>query len=613
MVTVVALKDPYRESRIYSARTLFIGIVVLSLLGVLLARYFSLQIIQYDAYRTESERNRVQLQSLPPKRGLIFDRNGVLLAQNQPSYVLSLVPERVPDLAATLELLGSLIELPASDLEKFNMRSKRRRPYDPVPLHFRLSEAERALLAVNRYQLPGVQVEAQLVRHYPQGELFSHALGYVGRINVAEQAQLDEVNYRGTNHIGKIGLEMYYEGLLHGEVGYQNVETNALGRVLRVLERTDPIPGADLTLSLDSAVQRTAYEALAGRRGAVVAIDPRNGEVLALVSAPGFDSNLFVNGISAEDFNRLRESTDLPLFNRAVQGQYPPGSTVKPIFGLGGLELGLITPETTIRDPGWYVLPGEKRRFRDWTLRVRGTGHGNAVNLHQAIEESCDVYFYDLANRMGIENIHDFSQPFGLGAVTGLDTTHERSGLLPSSEWKRRNRGEVWFPGETLNVGIGQGHMLVTPVQLAAATAVLASRGLQYRPRLLRAVNAEEVPAPTAGLLQAADSNWEIIHEAMRAVLHGKRGSARAVGRGAKFTMAGKSGTAQVVSIAQDAEYDEEVLPERHRDHGLFIAFAPLEEPAIAVAVVVENGGGGSSVAAPIARQVIEQYLGGAG
>jgi penicillin-binding protein 2 len=506
-----------------------------------------------------------------------------------------------------------MITLPESDLEKFTTRAKRRRPYERVPLHFRLSEAERALLAVNRYRLPGVEVEAQLVRHYPQGALFSHALGYVGRINEEELAALDEVDYRGTNHVGKIGLEMYYEDLLHGDVGYQNVETNALGRVLRVLERTDPIPGADLTLSLDTAVQRVAYEALAGRRGAVVAMDPRNGELLALVSAPGFDSNLFVNGISADDYRGLREWPDLPLFNRAVQGQYPPGSTVKPIIGLGGLELGVVTPEDTIRDPGWYVLPGEERRFRDWTLRVRDTGHGNAVDLHQAIEESCDVYFYDLANRMGIDSIHDFSQPFGLGAVTGLDITHERRGILPSREWKRRNRSEVWFPGETLNVGIGQGYMLATPLQLAAATSVLASRGLQYRPRLLRAVNAENVQAPQTGLLEAEDSNWEIIHEAMRAVFHGERGSARAVGRGSMVIMAGKSGTAQVVSIAQDEEYDEEGIAERHRDHGLFIAFAPYEEPTIAVAVVVENGGGGSTVAAPIARQVIEQFLAGAG
>lgn len=609
MAPAVALKDPYLESRIYGARTIIVMVLVVIFVGILLGRYFSLQIIEYEVYRTESDRNRVQLQPLPPKRGLIFDRNGVLLAENRPSFVLSVVIERVPDLDSTLELLSQLVELNESDLEKFEARATRRRPYEAVPLQFRLSEDERALLAVNRYRLPGVVVDAQLIRHYPQGELFSHAVGYVGRINEAEQRRLDESAYAGTNHIGKIGVEKYYEDLLHGDVGYQNVETNALGRVLRVLERTDPVPGADLMLSLDIEVQRAAYSALEGKRGAVVAIDPSNGEVIALVSAPGFDNNLFVNGISAGDYSALRDSRDLPLFNRAVQGQYPPGSTVKPIFGLAGLEYGLVTAETTIRDPGWYMLPGEERRFRDWTLKVRGTGHGREVDLHQAIEESCDVYFYDLAHRMGIDRLHDFTEPFGLGAPTGLDTTNERGGILPSSEWKRRARGQVWFPGETLNVGIGQGYMLATPVQLALATSVLASRGVLHRPHLLRAVNGESAAHAPPLLVEADQTHWQLIHQAMHDVFHGARGSARAVGQGARFTMAGKSGTAQVIGIAQDEEYDEEEVAERHRDHGLFIAFAPYEEPRIAVAVVVENGGGGSTVAAPIARQVIEKYL----
>jgi penicillin-binding protein 2 len=612
MAPAVALKDPYLESRIYGARTIFVLVIIVALVVILLGRYFSLQITQYETYRTESDRNRVQLQSLPPKRGLIFDRNGVLLAENRPSFVLSIVLERVPDLDATLLLLSEIVEVSDSDLEKFEARSRRRRPYEAVPLHFRLSEDERALLAVNRYRLPGVVVDAQLIRHYPQGELFAHSVGYVGRINEEEQRRLDETDYAGTNHIGKVGVEKYYENLLHGDVGYQNVETNALGRVLRVLERTDPVPGADLTLSLDIGVQRTAHEALDGRRGAVVAIDPNNGELIALVSTPGYDNNLFVNGISAADYSLLRDSRDLPLFNRAVQGQYPPGSTVKPIFGLAGLEYGLITPEFTLSDPGWYMLPGEERRFRDWTLRVRGTGHGREVDLHQAIEESCDVYFYDLAHRMGIDRLHDFTEPFGLGSPTGLDTTNERGGILPSRSWKRRSRGQIWFPGETLNVGIGQGYMLATPVQLALATAVIANRGELYTPRLMRAVDGKSDSIRAPGLVEADDANWQLIHQAMHDVFHGTRGSARAVGRGARFTMAGKSGTAQVIGIAQDEEYDEEEVAERHRDHGLFIAFAPFENPQIAVAVVVENGGGGSTVAAPIAREVIERYLVGA-
>jgi penicillin-binding protein 2 len=608
-----ALKDPYLESRVFGARTVAVLLLVLALLTVLLMRYFSLQILSYDIYRTESDRNRVQLQSLPPKRGLIYDRNGALLAENRPSYVLSLVVERVPELDRTLALLRTMVPVSASDLKKFEARRKRRRPYEAVPLHFRLSEKERALLAVNRYQLPGVVVEAQLVRHYPQGELFSHVLGYVGRINEQEEAAIDEARYRGTNYIGKIGIEKYYEDLLLGGVGYQNVETNALGQVLRVLERTDPTPGADMVLSLDSEVQRAAYHALEGRRGAIVAMDPRNGELLALVSAPGFDTNLFVNGISEEDYSGLRDSPQLPLFNRAVQGQYPPGSTIKPMLGLAGLEYGLIDADFTIRDPGWYVLPGQKRRFRDWTLKVRGGGHGAAVNLHQAIEESCDVYFYDLAHRLGIDRIHEFSAPFGLGQTSGLDLTNERSGILPSRQWKRSARNQVWFPGETLNVGIGQGHMLTTPLQLAVMTSIIASRGVHYQPRLLRSHSGTQEDAAPALLVEAADEHWSQIHLAMRDVFHGQHGSARAVGRGAQVTMAGKSGTAQVVGIAQDAEYDAEGLQERHRDHSLFIAFAPLEDPIIAVAVVVENGGGGSTVAAPIARKVMERYLREAG
>ena len=609
MPAALTLKDPYSESRTYKLRTGVVFGLVLLLGIVLFVRYFALQISEYETYRTESDRNRVQLQSLPPKRGLIYDRNGTLLAENRPSFVLSLVVERVPDLDETLAVLRNLVPISASDLEKFKSRSRRRRPYEAVPLHFRLSEQERALLAVNRFQLPGVVVDAQLLRHYPQGELFSHALGYVGRINEEEQRLLDEVDYRGTNHIGKIGIEKHYESVLHGEVGDQNVETNALGRVLRVLERTDPVPGSDLTLSLDANVQRVAYAALENRRGAVVAMSPVNGEVIALVSAPGFDTNLFVNGISSSDYNGLRDSKELPLFNRAVQGQYPPGSTVKPIFGLAGLEYGVVTPETTLRDPGWYTLPGEDRRFRDWTLKVRGTGHGNAVDLNQAIAESCDTYFYDLAHRLGIDRMHDFAAPFGLGAPTGLDTTNEQAGILPSSEWKQRARGEVWFPGETLNVGIGQGYMLATPLQLAVATAAVASQGKVMRPRLLRSLDGEPVAAKLVGEVEASPTHWQVIHRAMQDVLHGERGSARAVGRGAAVVMAGKSGTAQVIGIAQDAEYNEDELEERYRDHGLFVAFAPVDAPRIAVAVVVENGGGGSTVAAPIARQVIEQYL----
>jgi penicillin-binding protein 2 len=609
----IPLKDPYRESRIFSARIITAIVLVLILLGIVLARYYSLQISHYETYRTQSERNRVQLQPLPPKRGLIFDRNGVLLADNRPSYILSIVRERVSDLETTLAEVQVLVPVSDSDLENFNKRLQRRRPYEAVPLRFRLTEEERARFAVNRYRLPGVVVDAQLLRHYPHGELFSHALGYVGRINEREAMELDESNYRGTFHVGKVGVEKYYEDILHGDVGYQNVESNAHGRVLRVLERHDPSPGVNLTLHLDIRVQQAAYDALGDRRGAVVAIDPRTGGVLALVSTPGFDANLFVNGISSADYSALRDSPDVPLFNRAVQGQYPPGSTVKPMMSMAGLQAGLVTPETTVPDPGWYRLPGDSRRYRDWILRIRGTGHAPQVDLKMAIAQSCDVYFYDLARRLTIDRMHDYLAPFGLGSRTGIDTTNERSGVLPSTRWKRAAMAQPWYPGETLSAGIGQGYMLTTPLQLAVATTVLASRGERHVPRLLKAVDGEPVTAPVLEPVAASEENWRAVHEGMLEVVHGRHGTARKLSDGIQYAMAGKTGTAQVIGIAQNAVYDEDEVAERHRHHGLFIAFAPEEAPTIAVAIIVENGGG-SAAASPIARKVIDTWLlGGTG
>jgi penicillin-binding protein 2 len=608
MPNYIALKDPYRESRIYSARTIAAILVVVGLLSAIVLRYYGLQITEYENYRTESDRNRVQLQPLPPKRGLIYDRNGVLLADNRPNHLLSIVRERVADLEATLTELQAIVPITERDLESFRKKLARRRPYEAVPLRFRLTEEERARLAVDRYRLPGVVVEAQLLRYYPQGELFSHALGYVGRISESDTYDLDEVDYRGTFHIGKVGVEKYYEDTLHGTVGYQNVETNAHGRVLRVLERHDPTPGSDLVLHLDARVQKAAFDALDGRRGAVVAIDPRTGGVLALVSNPGFDTNLFVNGISSANYNALRDSQDVPLFNRAVQGQYPPGSTIKPFMAMAGLESGLVTPETTVADPGWYRLPGDSRRYRDWILRIRGTGHAPRVALKMAISESCDVYFYDLARRLTINRMHDYLEPYGLGSRTGIDTTSESSGVLPSTRWKREVRATAWYPGETLSAGIGQGYMLTTPLQLAVATSVLASRGERRIPRFLKEINGVPVDASRLDPLVADVSNWEAVYDGMREVVHGKRGTARKLAKGIEYTMAGKTGTSQVIGIAQNAVYNEEEVSERNRHHGLFIAFAPLEAPTIAVAIIVENGGG-SSVASPIARKVIDTWL----
>lgn len=608
MARSIQLKDPHREARIYSARTVAAVLLVLGMLGIILARYYSLQVTEYETYRTQSERNRVQLQPLPPKRGLIFDRNGVLLADNRPSYMLSIVREQVADLDATLAELQQLLPISDSDIANFRKKLQRRRPYEAVPLRFRLTEAEQARLAVNRFRLPGVVVDAQLLRYYPHGELFSHALGYVGRINEREVLELDESDYRGTFHVGKVGVEKYYEDILHGDVGYQNVETNAHGRVLRVLERHDPVPGANLVLNLDIRIQRAATEALGERRGAVVAIDPRTGGVLALVSTPGFDTNLFVNGISSKDYSALRDSLDVPLFNRAIQGVYPPGSTIKPFMGMAGLESGLITPEYTVADPGWYSLPGDSHKYRDWILRIRGTGHAPRVDLNMAIAESCDTYFYDLARRLTIDRMYDYLRPFGFGERTGVDTTNERRGVLPSTRWKREAMAQPWYPGETISAGIGQGYMLASPMQLAVATSVMASKGQRRVPRLVHSVNGEPVEAPVLDPIAAPDEYWQAIYAGMLEVVHGKRGTAKALAKDIQYQMAGKTGTAQVIGIAQGAVYREEDVAERHRHHGLFIAFAPAEAPTIAVAIIVENGGG-SSAASPIARKVIDTWL----
>ncbi|AQA18009.1 penicillin-binding protein 2 [Halioglobus japonicus] len=604
----IALKDPHRESRIYSARTVAAIIVVLGMLGVIFARYYSLQITDYQQYVTQSDRNRVQLQPLPPKRGLIYDRNGILLADNRPSFTLSVIKERVGDLEDTLSVLGELVPISDSEFERFQTRLKRRRPYEPVALRFRLTEEEQAALAVNRYRLPGVVVEAQLLRHYPHGELFSHALGYVGRINEREALELDESDYAGTDHVGKVGIEKYYEEMLHGDVGYQNVETNAHGRVLRVLERNSPKPGADIKLHLDIRLQQAAFDALGDRRGAVVAMDPKTGGILALVSTPGYDTNLFVNGISSKNYSALRDSPDVPLFNRAVQGQYPPGSTIKPMMGMAGLESGLVTPETTVPDPGWYSLPGDRHRYRDWILRIRGTGHAPEVDLKMAIAESCDTYFYDLGRRLTIDTMYEYLAPYGLGDRTGVDTTNERKGVLPSRRWKRDALGQPWYPGETISASIGQGYMLATPMQLAVATAVVASKGERRIPRFLQSINGEPQAATELAPMQASEDNWAAVYDGMLEVVHGKKGTAKALAEGIRYQMAGKTGTAQVIGIAQGAVYNEDEVDERHRHHGLFIAFAPAEAPTIAVAIIVENGGG-SSAASPIARKVIDTWL----
>ena len=602
------MRDTGREVAIHRGRILVASVAVLAAVATLLYRYYDLQIVSYQQFLTQSERNRVRLEALAPTRGLIYDRKGRLLASNEPSQSLAVVVERAGSLPALFERLDALVGLEDDELERFQERRRRSRPYDAVPLKLRLTDQEVAVIGVHRHTLPGVTIEAQLTRAYPEGNLLAHVVGYVGRINQQEADRIEAEAYRGTYHIGKVGLEKRYEQVLLGQVGNQNIEANAHGRVLRVLDREPPAPGANLDLFLDLELQRVAYEALGEQRGAVVALDPRNGGVLALVSKPGFDGNLFVNGISSARYAALRDSPDTPLLNRTVQGQYPPGSTVKPMLALAGLELGLITPETTVPDPGWYSIPGDSRRYRDWILRIRGTGHAPEVDMRMAIAESCDVYYYDLARLMGIDTLAEGLAPYGFGATTGIDVTSEQPGILPNRDWKRRKLGQPWYPGETLSVGIGQGYMLATPLQLANAAMILANRGVAYRPSVVRQVAGQPVPREPLRVVEASPEHWSAVVAAMMDVVHQPSGTAAAISRDLPYTIAGKTGTSQVIGIAQDAVYDEEAIDARHRNHGWFMAFAPVDRPKIAIAVLAENGGG-SSAAYPVARKVMDAWL----
>lgn len=604
----ITLKDHYREIRVFARRSVVATFFVIFLILILISRMVYLQVLQFEKYKNLSDDNRVSVEPIAPTRGLIVDRNGQLLADNRPSYAVSITRELCPDIDNTVEQLQTLIDISESQVDRFHKRLKqRRRPFTPVALKFKLSEKEIAILAVNQHRLPGVTLDANLVRHYPLKNALSHSIGYVGRINERELQKLDLSNYSATEHIGKTGIEAYYESQLHGQVGFQTIETNARGRITKVLERHDPSPGLNLQLYMDLPTQLAAVNALEGRRGAVVAIEPETGGVVALVSEPGFDPNLFVTGIDYATYNELRDSRARPLFNRTMQGQYPPGSTVKPIIGMGAADNGVVTWDYSIHDPGFYKLENDRRFYRDW----KKWGHG-VVDLHKAIVESCDTYYYDLAFKMGIDEIHDFMEPFGFGHKTHIDLTSERKGLLPSRFWKKATRNQPWFPGETLITGIGQGYMLATPVQLALSTAILANRGRQVHPRMVKAIGGVPIPEQTnLKQIQLNDpENWDRTINAMRDVVHSRKGTAHGISKGlTQYDIAGKTGTAQVLGIKQDEEYDAEKIAEWHRDHALFVGFAPVENPKIALVVLVENGGSGGTTAAPVARQVMDAYF----
>lgn len=605
----LSIKDYKFEARLFRARSFQAALLVLLLLLIVLARMAWLQIEMHSHYQTRSKENRVKLIPQGPTRGLIYDTNGAILAENQTTYTLQIIPERIKNIEGTIERLKQLLEISDEDIERFNKIRNQRRRFEGIPIRLRLTDEEVALFSVRGHEFPGVRIEATLMRIYPMNEVTAHVLGYVGRINAEELEQIDNSNYAGTSHIGKNGVEKSYEDVLHGQVGLQHIEVNAAGRNLQVLEQQPPVPGADLTLHLDIDVQQAAYEALGDYNGSVVAINPVNGGVLALVSKPGMNPNWFVEGIDHKTYRELQRSSDKPLFNRAVRGSYPPGSTIKPFFGLAGLETATIGATDKIFCPGFYQLPNHTHKYRDW----KRTGHGS-TDLEVAIEQSCDVYYYELAHRLGIDRMHSYMTQFGFGEKTGIDVPGESAALMPSRDWKKQRLNTAWYPGETLIAGIGQGYFLSTPLQLASATATLAMRGQKFAPRVVEYIETAEgkryapsTPAPEQVPIQL-DLNWDIVEASMLKVTEGARGTARRI-RNDRYRIAGKTGTAQVFTVKQDERYiEEEVAPEL-KDHALFMAYAPVDNPRIAVAVIVENGGHGGSVAAPIARKVMDAYL----
>lgn len=607
------IKNHQRELYYFRVRLAIGAIFVLLLFFILATRFFYLQVIQHEYYHTLAENNRISILPVVPSRGLILDRNGVVMAHNYSAYTLEVTPGKIKNLDKTINDLAALVEITPKDRRRFKKLMEESHNFESLPLRTRLNDVEVARVAVNRYRFPGVEIKARLFRNYPQGALAAHAIGYIGRLNDADLERLDNEgdlsNYRGSDHIGKSGIEQSYEKELHGITGVQRVETDAAGRAVRILSRTAPVSGNNLYLSLDSKLQKIAEKAFGERRGALVAIDPKTGEVLAMVSQPAFDPNLFVDGIDSLNWDLLNNSPDKPLTDRALRGQYPPGSTFKPFMALAGLEYNKRSPSYTISDPGYFMLPGNSHHYRDW----KPGGHGS-VDLHKSIVVSCDTYYYGLANDLGPDNIFKFISQFGFGKKTGIDIEGELTGLLPSREWKLKRYKQKWYAGDTISVGIGQGYNLATPLQLAFATSILANNGAVIRPHLVRATqdsitNQMHPVAKTVPLqLPIKAENLNLVRSAMIDVTK-PGGTAAGAFINAPYATAAKTGTAQVIAIKQTEKYVASRVAERHRDHALFIAYAPAEDPKIALAVLVENGGHGGSAAGPIARQVIDYLL----
>lgn len=609
----VQFNNVQHEQHRFRVRLMVAVGMVLLCFSLLFARFMFLQVLRYDHYQTLAENNRISLVPVVPNRGLILDRNGVILAENFFVYTLEITPSKVAKLDQTISDLSQLVEISSNDRKLFNKFRAESRNFESVPIRTHLSEAEAAKFAVNSYRFPGVGIRSRLFRHYPLGSLGAHMTGYISRINEKDIARLEKsgdlANYKGSDHIGKGGLEQSYEQTLHGTTGFQQVEVDADGHAVRVLASTPPVSGHNLVLSIDSKLQQIAEEAFGNRRGALVVLNPSNGEVLAFVSMPTFDPNLFVDGIDVENWKALNESLNKPLINRPLRGAYPPGSTFKPFAALAGLENGKRAPPFSIGDPGYFVLPGSAHHYRDW----KPEGHGR-VDVVRAITISCDTFFYGLALELGIDRLSSFVSHFGFGKPTGIDIEGERSGLLPTPEWKQKRYKQPWYSGETVITGIGQGYTLATPLQLAYATAMLANNGVGVKPHLVTSVRDSQtgvtrpLPIETLDRVPVSTENLALVKQGMMGVtLPG--GTAASVGAGAPYAIAAKTGTAQVIGIAQNQKYNASQIDEYHRDHALFIAYAPAEAPKIALAVIVENGGHGGSAAGPIARQVMDYYL----
>ncbi len=611
MTRKIELKDHQREIYFFRLR-LFLSIgFTAAMLFILLLRFFYLQVMRSDYYETMAESNRIYVVPIVPNRGIITDRHGVVLARNYAGYTLEVSPEKIGDMNKVIDEIGKLVEIKPKDLRRFNKLMAERRSLQTLPIRTHLTDEEVARFAAQRYRFPGVEIKARLFREYPYTDITSHLLGYIGRINQQEIDVLDTANlaenYQGSDYIGKTGIEQSYEKEMHGVTGFEQVEVDAGGRAVRMLSRTPPQSGKNLMLTLDAKLQQVAVEAFGNYRGALVAIDPNNGEVLAFVSKPGYDPNLFIDGIDTESWDALNNSPEVPLNNRAIRGQYPMGSTIKPFMALAALHYGIRSPTATISDPGYYTLPGSSHQYRDW----KKDGHGR-VDMFKSIQVSCDTYYYGLATDLGIDRMHEFLDLFGFGKKTGIDLEGEVSGLLPSTAWKMARYKQIWYPGDTVSAGIGQGYHLVTPLQLAFATATLANDGVAYRPHLVKEIqhspNETQPEQQPLFDLHIPPDQLALVKSAMVAVTQ-PGGTAVGASAGAPYSIAGKTGTAQVVAIKQGEKYDARKVSEFNRDHAWFIAFAPADKPRIALAVLVENGGHGGTTAAPIARKVMDYYL----